>query len=88
MCKSCSKTQAIIPNFLVPYKIHITQYITEVIKDKVTKNNVYNITCIKYQISRQLLKYWFNCFEKHLSRISTILCETNIKKLIRQIIPT
>lgn len=86
MCKSCNKTQSIIPNFLVPYKVHTVEYITEVVKSKLTRANTYDIVCEEYQISRQLLKYWLNCFEEHFTRISTTLCEIKVKKVIRIII--
>ena len=85
MCKNCNKTQSIIPNFLVPYKVHTVEYITESVKNKITRGNAYNITCEKYQISRQLLKYWLDCFEEHFTRISTVLCDIDKKKIIKQI---
>ena len=82
-CKNCNKTQSVIPNFLVPYKIHITEYIPDTIESIMTSGN--KITCEKYKISRQLLKYWLDCFEEHFTRISITLCETRKIKAIRQI---
>ena len=84
-CKDCNKTQSIIPNFLVPYKVHILEYINEALKNKIIHNNTYQKTSKKYQISRQLLKYWLNCFEEHFKRISVMLLEIDKKKIIRKI---
>ena len=83
MCKNCNKTNAIIPSFLVPYKIHVTEYITEVVKNKLTKENNYNQVSRKYQISRQLIKCWLDCFNAHLTRIEVTLSETNIRQILR-----
>lgn len=82
-CNNCKKTHSIIPDFLVPYKIHIAEYINEVIKNKITKDNTYKISCEKYQISRQLLKSWLDCFNEHYTRISVTLKESNKKKILR-----
>lgn len=82
-CNDCKKTHSIIPSFLVPYKIHTIEYINKVIKNKIIKDNTYKVSCDKYQISRQLLKYWLDCFEDHYTRISVTLSETNKKKIIR-----
>ena len=59
-CKDCGHTQSIIPNFWVPYKVHIVEYITEVLKDEITSNNTYQKTihqrCIVH-IIRNMCKY-------------------------------
>lgn len=86
-CKNCGKTQSIIPAFLIPYKVHITEYITNAIKYKIIHESN-NDTCIKYQLSRQLLKYWMDCFEMHFTRISVTICETNKNRVIREISKT
>lgn len=84
-CNNCNKTHSIIPTFLIPYKVHTLEYINDVIKNKLTKNNTYNNVSEKYQISRQLIKYWLDCFGNHFTRISTVLCDIDKKKIIRQI---
>jgi len=84
-CKNCNKTQSIIPIFITPYKIHTPEYITQVIKEKITKPKTYNCIFEKYEISRQLLKYWLSCLEKHYTRITTTINETNKNKIIKQI---
>lgn len=82
-CNECKKTHSIIPDFLVPYKVHISEYINEVIKNKITKVSTYKIICDRYQVSRQLLKYWLDCFNEHYTRILVTLGETNKKTIIR-----
>ena len=84
-CNNCGKTHAIIPAFLVPYKVHTLEYIIEVVKYKlVHKNNSKMVT--KYSVSRQLIDYWNNCYKKHFTRVCTTLENNNSKKAIRMIV--
>ena len=83
-CKHCKSTHSIIPAFLVPYKVHILEYIIEVIKNKNTCNKT-SITSNKYRISRQLIKQWEGCYEKHFSRASVTIESKNRKEIIRRI---
>ena len=81
-CKRCKKTHSIIPAFLVPYKVHILEYIMDTVKHKNIHNKVSN-TCKNYNVSRQLIKYWEDCYEEHFTRTCTTLESNNGKKVIR-----
>lgn len=81
-CNDCKTTHSIIPSYLVPYKVHILEYIIEVIKHKIIKNNSFKVA-IKYNVSRQLVDYWNSCYKEHFTRICTILVNNNIKEVIK-----
>ena len=84
-CNNCKSTHSIIPSFLIPYKVHTLEYIIEVIKHKqIHKNN--SKTVSKYDISRQLISYWNDCYKKHFTRVCTTLENNNSKKVIRIIV--
>lgn len=81
-CNDCKATHSIIPSFLVPYKVHILEYIIEVIKYKIIKNNSFKVT-IKYNVSRQLVDYWNLCYKEHFTRLCATLENNDKKKVIR-----
>ena len=81
-CNNCKKTHSIIPAFLVPYKVHILEYIVETIKHKNVHSKI-TLTEKKYSISRQLITYWEECFNEHFSRVRTTLGKNNRIEIIR-----
>lgn len=85
-CKKCKRTHAIIPIFIVPYKIHNIEYINNVLKERRVKGKTYKMIEEKKLISRQLTSSWEKCLNKHESRIKITLDENKIERAIKKII--
>lgn len=83
-CKGCGKTHAIIPCFIVPYKVHSSKYITEVLVAKIGNKKSNKEIEEKYKISRQLLRKWKECIESHAGRIRA-MTEEKLEKSIKRI---
>lgn len=70
-CKCCGKTHAVIPDFIVPYKIYSLKIINKVIYLKETNNSKCKED--KYGISRQLIRKWIKEFKKIKNKVMMII---------------
>lgn len=69
ICKDCRATHALIPNFIVPYKIYSKDTIIFCLK----KSNDFNLLYIQniFNIDRQLILNWKKQFNSYLNFICT-----------------
>ena len=71
-CKVCGKTHAVIPDFIVPYKIYGIEMINEILNLKINEGKQNKEIEKKYKVSRQLLRKWIIEFEKIKSKVKMI----------------
>lgn len=69
ICKDCNSTHALIPNFIIPYKIYSKDTIIFCLKKSLDLNllNIQNI----FNIDRQLILNWKKQFYSYLNFICT-----------------
>jgi len=78
-------THALIPDFITPYKQHSKQFITEMLNEK--EKMSYKEVEEKYDISKELHRFWKRCFESiHKSYITILLELQGAKEMLEKIL--
>lgn len=84
-CKSCSKTHALLPLGIIPYK----QFASEVISTILFKSTFLSISSlsIQYSLDQNIILKWLHDFKrKHLSKLIALLQITCIHELLRTLL--
>lgn len=79
-CKNCKKTHAVIPDFIVPYKIYGLKIINKVLSLKMNKEKENKEIEKEYGVCRQLIRKWEREFERIRSKVEIVVEE--VKNLI------
>lgn len=70
-CKSCKRTHALIPQFIIPYFQNEITYILSIIKEVVVnKETVNNVSRLSNQ-DRKLISFFIKRFKRHITRLIT-----------------
>ena len=66
-CKGCGKTHAVIPDFIIPYKIYGFKIVNKIMYFKINNIKTNKEIEEEYGVSRQVVRKW----EKEIERIKT-----------------
>jgi len=66
-CKSCKHTHAVLPDFIIPYRLHSLIFIVKVLQEFFGKDASINQICNHFFISKQLFQKWRLIYLKHRS---------------------
>lgn len=80
ICKDCHSTHALIPNFIIPYKIYSKNIIVSCLKESLDSNlsKIQNI----FNVYRQLILNWKKQFNNYLNFICTFYSSLNMKCIL------
>lgn len=84
LCKSCNHTHALIPNFIVPYKVYTKDAIVFCLYKYCNYNNLSKVQNI-FNVDRQLILNWKNQFNIYLSFICTFYSSVDIKYILNML---
>lgn len=82
-CKTCNRTHAVIPDFIIPYKLCTVKLVNKVIYLKINNIKTNKEIEEEYEVSRQLLNKWIKEFKRIESKV--ILLINNKKRLLKLI---
>lgn len=74
-CKSCNKTHAVIPDFIIPYKLCTLKLINKVIYLKISNEKTNKEIEEEYEVSRQLIRKWIKEFERMKSKVMLLISD-------------
>lgn len=57
-CKCCRHTHAILPDFIIPYRLHSLVFIVQVLQEFFGKTMSINQICLHFHLSKQLFHKW------------------------------
>lgn len=86
-CKSCNHTHAILPDFIIPYRLYSLIFIVRVLKEFFGKTMSINQICNYFTISKQLFHKWKSIYLLHRSNFlgSMKSISENVAKIINDL---
>ncbi len=79
-CKGCGKTHAVIPDFIIPYKVYGFNIVNKVMYLKINNIKTNKEIEEKYGVSRQLIRVWLKEIEMIKTKIITMV--NDIKNIL------
>ena len=83
ICKGCHITHALIPNFIIPYKVYTKDIIVICLKESLESSlsKIQNI----FNVSRQLILNWKKQFKNYLNFIYTFYSSQNVNDVLNKL---